>query len=48
VRDRDGNVLRLTLSADQKFRIRTPLRDISPELIGAVGCIFLALGFVQR
>ena len=35
VRDRDGNVLRLTLSADQKFRIRTVLRDVSPELIGA-------------
>src|SRR3989442_8924500 len=35
VRDRDGNVLRVTLSADQKFRIRTPLREISPELIEA-------------
>ena len=32
---RDGNVLRVTLSADQKFRIRTPLRDVSPELIDA-------------
>src|SRR5438105_14609976 len=35
VRDRDGNVLRIMLSPDQKFRIRTPLRDISPELIDA-------------
>ena len=33
VRDRDGNLLRVTLSADQKFRIRT--RDVSPELIDA-------------
>ena len=35
MRDRDGDVLRITLSPDQKFRIRTPLRDISPELIDA-------------
>ena len=35
VRDRNGNLLRLTLSADQKFRVRTALRDISPELIDA-------------
>ncbi len=35
VRDRDGNVLRVTLTADQKFRIRTLLRDVSPELINA-------------
>src|SRR4051794_26565276 len=35
VRDRNGKLLRLTLSADQKFRIRTPLHDISPELIRA-------------
>src|SRR5437773_10836299 len=35
VRDRDGNALRVTLSADQKFRIRTPLRDVSPQLIEA-------------
>ena len=33
VRDRNGNLLRVTLSVDQKFRIRTRLRDISPELI---------------
>ena len=35
VRDRDGSLLRLTLSADQKFRVRTALREISPELIDA-------------
>ncbi|MFL6513611.1 MAG: penicillin-binding protein 1C [Chthoniobacterales bacterium] len=35
VRDRNGKLLRLTLSADQKFRIRTSLHDISPELIRA-------------
>src|SRR5262249_55533671 len=34
VDDRDGNVLRVTVSADQKFRIRTSLRDVSPALIG--------------
>src|ERR1700719_3803971 len=35
VRDRNGKLLRLTLSADQKFRIWTPLREISPDLINA-------------
>jgi hypothetical protein len=35
VRDRNGKLLRVTLTSDQKFRIRTPLRDISPELIDA-------------
>src|SRR6266404_14428 len=35
VRDRSGKLLRITLTSDQKFRIRTPLRDISPELIDA-------------
>jgi penicillin-binding protein 1C len=35
VRDRDGNLLRVTLSSDQKFRIRTRLHEISPELIDA-------------
>jgi membrane peptidoglycan carboxypeptidase len=35
VRDRNGKLLRITLSADQKFRIRTPLRDVSPELVRA-------------
>jgi penicillin-binding protein 1C len=35
VRDRNGNVLRVTLTTDQKYRIWTPLRDISPSLISA-------------
>jgi penicillin-binding protein 1C len=35
VRDRNGTLLRVTLTADQKFRIWTPLREISPELIDA-------------
>src|SRR6266700_799360 len=35
VRDRSGKLLRVTLTSDQKFRIRIPLRDISPELIDA-------------
>ena len=35
VRDRSGNVLRVTLTADQKYRIWTPLHDISPSLIDA-------------
>src|SRR6266403_2803217 len=35
VRDRNGKLLRLTLTSDQKFRIWTPLREISPELISA-------------
>src|SRR5436190_5835811 len=35
VRDRNGKLLRVTLSADQKFRIWTPLNDISPDLIDA-------------
>jgi penicillin-binding protein 1C len=35
VRDRNGKLLRVTLTSDQKFRIWTPLRDISPELIDA-------------
>ena len=35
VRDRDGKLLRVTLTSDQKFRIWTSLRDISPELIDA-------------
>ncbi len=33
--DRDGDLLRVTLSSDQQFRIRTRLRHISPELIDA-------------
>ncbi|HKS03722.1 MAG TPA: penicillin-binding protein 1C [Chthoniobacterales bacterium] len=35
VRDRNGKLLRVTLSADQKFRIWTPLTEISPDLIDA-------------
>jgi penicillin-binding protein 1C len=35
VRDRNGNVLRVTLTPDQKYRIWTPLCDISPSLIDA-------------
>lgn len=35
VRDRNGKLLRIILSADQKFRIRTPLHEISPALIDA-------------
>src|SRR5256714_11572777 len=35
VRDRNGNVLRVTLTADQKYRIWTPLKDISPALVDA-------------
>jgi penicillin-binding protein 1C len=33
--DRNGNVLRVTLTADQKYRIWTPLKEISPALIDA-------------
>ncbi len=35
VRDRNGSVLRVTLTPDQKYRIWTPLQDISPSLIEA-------------
>ena len=35
VRDRNGKLLRVTLTADQKFRVWTPLPDISPALIDA-------------
>jgi penicillin-binding protein 1C len=35
VRDRNGNVLRVTLTSDQKYRIWTPLQEISPALIDA-------------
>jgi penicillin-binding protein 1C len=35
IRDRNGNVLRVTLTADQKYRIWTPLKDISPALVDA-------------
>jgi membrane carboxypeptidase/penicillin-binding protein PbpC len=35
VRDRNGHTLRVTLTSDQKYRIWTPLHDISPALIDA-------------
>jgi membrane carboxypeptidase/penicillin-binding protein PbpC len=35
VRDRNDKMLRVTLSADQKFRIWTPLEQMSPDLIDA-------------
>ena len=35
VRDRNGNVLRVTLTPDQKYRIWTPLKEISPALVDA-------------
>ncbi len=35
VLDREGRVLRVTLTADGKFRLRTPLAAISPELVQA-------------
>jgi len=34
--DRNGNLLRLTLSADDKYRIYTPLDEISPHIKNAV------------
>src|SRR5437762_10592367 len=35
VRDRNGKLLRVTLTSDQKYRIWTPLRETSPHLIDA-------------
>ncbi len=35
VRDRNGNLLRVTLTTDQKFRIWTPLPNISSEFVDA-------------
>ena len=35
VLDRDGRLLRVTLSADEKYRLHTPLDLISPKLIAA-------------
>ncbi len=35
VRDRNGRLLRVTLTTDQKFRVWTPLPNISPALIDA-------------
>ncbi|MGI8820958.1 MAG: penicillin-binding protein 1C [Chthoniobacterales bacterium] len=34
-RDRHGTLLRVCLTSDEKFRIRTPLREISPAFIDA-------------
>ena len=33
--DRNGNLMRLTLSSDDKFRLFTPIDKISPDLIRA-------------
>ena len=33
--DRDGQLLRLTLAADDKYRLFTPLAEISPDIIRA-------------
>jgi penicillin-binding protein 1C len=35
VRDREGRVLKVTLTRDEKFRIFTPLDDVSPRLVTA-------------
>jgi penicillin-binding protein 1C len=35
VRDRNGEVLRVTLTSDQKYRLWTPLKEISPALVNA-------------
>jgi penicillin-binding protein 1C len=35
VRDRNDELLRVTLTSDQKFRIWTPLRQIAPDLVDA-------------
>ncbi|MFZ1220936.1 MAG: penicillin-binding protein 1C, partial [Chthoniobacterales bacterium] len=35
VRARNGEVLRVTLTADQKYRVWTPLKEISPALVDA-------------
>src|SRR4029434_7371117 len=35
LRDRNGKLLRIILSADQKFRMWTPLEEISSDLIDA-------------
>ena len=35
VRDRNGKLLRITLTTDQKYRVRTSLPNISPTLIDA-------------
>lgn len=35
VRDRDGSLLRLTLTADGKYRVWTPLREMPPDFVRA-------------
>lgn len=35
VYDREGTLLRLTLAADQRYRLKTPLSSVSPHLIEA-------------
>src|SRR3982751_6349216 len=35
VRDRNGEILRVTLTSDQKYRVWTPLKEISPALVDA-------------
>src|SRR3954462_9821690 len=35
VRDRNGEVLRVTLTSDQKYRVWTPLKEVSPALVDA-------------
>src|SRR3954464_15499277 len=35
IRDRNGEVLRVTLTADQKYRVWTSLKEISPALVDA-------------
>ena len=35
IRDRNGKLLRITLTSDQKYRVWTPLKEISPRLVDA-------------
>lgn len=36
VYDRDGRLMRLTLAADQQYRVWTPLEQVSPEFVAAL------------
>jgi penicillin-binding protein 1C len=36
VRDREGRLLCLTLTRDEKYRVFTPIEDVSPRLVSAV------------
>ena len=36
VLDRDGNLLRLGLSEDEKYRVRIRLNEVAPEMVRAV------------